>query len=808
MLLMDYPPSKRLKEHHYDAGPDPFSDDEDFTQDDLNEIDHIASQVITGSTVSGTHGSLRCLRGKPEGRKTFSLSSLPGPSRSVETGANPRISYGRTAIPGNGQPFKRDGEESYYSKLEAKHSSLLEKMKGVEEEILMKNGEIRVLRDSLRLANQEKEQQKLALYHQERERAQAQSEREKELSKKIQSLQSELHFKDAEVNKMKNKLQQSERGGKLPGTPSAKSSPKMMSTAALQQDTARHASPGPSSFITKETFTAQLPVRPPALKSCPEYAGTKQTRASIEKETTWDACPSPHLQQGSALLNLLLQHPLDPSSLGLCHLLCVTLDSLSGLIPQPSSICLKSLCGSSTASTSSSADASSPPRPSAQFSQLQSLAMGGLSSLASGHHHTHPKFNPEGHQTHSRFNPEGHVPSPRSSPGAVHLLPLLEHHIGLFCQTLGVVDSSAKSPLRSMSLSGSSVSTMTSNPEDTLAFQEDIALASLKAVHLIVSHSDEAVQTLLSQPVQEVTLDTEVTMKEAIAGPSSPQPGPSKQSVVTEIDRQDHRLAQHPLFKWLVQLADPTYSCSATRKEVVVTCSLGALTLLAERADDEQLKRFDCVMASPMLGHCLSLDSTFNTVLLSVRLLAILVSSDDIAGKLCSHQYPCPFLNIFKYVTSRPNKIATEDHWFKLEIEMIRFLSNLFCQKTFLWTSFFETSCQCNTEVVRSVVVLLHRQWLIMHSAMWRLGQRANWTGPGVTVLREALVLLCWLVQNDSNFSDHCLDVVHMYEQMIPAIRDTFRMIPNITESEELALDEVCGFGTENVEDMDVDEVS
>lgn len=52
----------------------------------------------------------------------------------------------------------------------------------------MKNGEIRVLRDSLRVANQEKEQQKLALYHQEREKAQAQSEKEKELSKKVDQL--------------------------------------------------------------------------------------------------------------------------------------------------------------------------------------------------------------------------------------------------------------------------------------------------------------------------------------------------------------------------------------------------------------------------------------------------------------------------------------------------------------------------------------------------------------------------------------------------------------------------------------------
>lgn len=61
-------------------------------------------------------------------------------------------------------------------------------LKEVEEQILMKNGEIRVLRDSLRLANQEKEQQRQAHLELERDRAHIQSEKEKELSKKVCSL--------------------------------------------------------------------------------------------------------------------------------------------------------------------------------------------------------------------------------------------------------------------------------------------------------------------------------------------------------------------------------------------------------------------------------------------------------------------------------------------------------------------------------------------------------------------------------------------------------------------------------------------
>lgn len=202
--------------------------------------------------------------------------------------------------------------------------------------------------------------------------------------------------------------------------------------------------------------------------------------------------------------------------------------------------------------------------------------MSGLSSLALGYS-THPKV-------HTDFV------SPRSCPGAVHLLPLLEHHISTFCQTLETMDSSVKSPLRSISLSGSSVSTLSSNMEETLGNQEDIVLASLKAVRLIVSQSDEAVQALLSQPSQEVAFDTDA-MEQTSAGPSTQQPGTSKARGVSDRGREEQKFPQRPLFKRLVQLADLAYGSRAVLKEALLTGSLATLSLLAQRADEMQLQR-------------------------------------------------------------------------------------------------------------------------------------------------------------------------------------------------------------------------
>lgn len=54
---MNCPPTKRLRVEAALAIDDPFADDEDFTQDDLDEIDIIASQAITSANAVPGPGS-------------------------------------------------------------------------------------------------------------------------------------------------------------------------------------------------------------------------------------------------------------------------------------------------------------------------------------------------------------------------------------------------------------------------------------------------------------------------------------------------------------------------------------------------------------------------------------------------------------------------------------------------------------------------------------------------------------------------------------------------------------------------------
>ncbi|KAG7278244.1 hypothetical protein CRUP_012740, partial [Coryphaenoides rupestris] len=99
-----------------------------------------------------------------------------------------------------------------------------------------------------------------------------------DLREKIQSLQADLHFKEAEINDTRSRLM--------------KNSPSLRVLGSSPQVHHGRSSPSPTgnTFITKETFGAQL--RPKTTPGVP-----------------------------NGLLSLLLQPYLSPSSLSLCHLL-------------------------------------------------------------------------------------------------------------------------------------------------------------------------------------------------------------------------------------------------------------------------------------------------------------------------------------------------------------------------------------------------------------------------------------------------------------------------------------------------------
>ncbi|CAJ0931555.1 unnamed protein product [Ranitomeya imitator] len=305
-------PSKRYcsSASEFNAMEDVFGDSEDFTADDLEEIDIIASQAYTQdvgtANIDGNHVQGNAILNNRQ-TSTFLQPQRPAPPK-----------RGRVAL-----NSLTDNETPAFGILQSEHEELKQKLKVLQNDTVIKNGEIKVLRDALRQTESNLEQQRIAQAALEKEKTQMYCEKEKELLKKvrigpadipfeddpahfqkdgkvvlrpspslvtkvvlyyhcyegivlpssllapvhkmecvphildeIQSLQSELQFKDVEMIELKTKLQNCERRIVV-----AQASPKSPSVT-VKLESCSSPQLGKMNFPTKESFRATASLKP------------------------------------------------------------------------------------------------------------------------------------------------------------------------------------------------------------------------------------------------------------------------------------------------------------------------------------------------------------------------------------------------------------------------------------------------------------------------------------------------------------------------------------------------------------------
>ncbi|KAK5912015.1 hypothetical protein CesoFtcFv8_001931 [Champsocephalus esox] len=744
---MNCPPTKRLRGRDRVTTmdfDDPFGDDEGFTQDDLNEIDILASQAITSAPAPGP--------GSTAGTKPMELAQgSAGQSRTVgraTTNQSREKTFGFcSSNKGNsgiqsrdpiGNRLQRFGSERAESSslLEAQHAELKRKLKEVEEEIMLKSGEIRVLRDSLGGAQQEKETQRQNQVLLEAQKQKEHENREKELNKKVQSLQSELQFKEAEMNEMKTKLLSSDKS--KTASPLLRNSLKVL-TQLHHGTGGSTSSPTANGFITKEMFGAHVPSKMTPVKTRRDAdRGSSSSRSGDRQEVSR---PDPflsvrpaHLQhRGGVLLGLLLQQPLSPSSLGLSHLLSMSLPDIhltsSGL---SSGFLLHS-------APAASINVGVGVAPRAALSPVQSLAVTGLNML-------------------SQNRPAAAASSgnKRSCPGAALQL------------GLGRLEEAGST--------GFSV--------------EDTGLAALRLLHLLLAHSDKVVEAVLSKESQSKVPDIKTEPSTASVGLCS----------------------QNALLQSLLHLCDAGQSSEGvSQNEELVLNAMKTLCVLIERTPHTHADRLQCVLQ--VVCVCVSADCGLQTVSGGVSVLTSMSDQHTLAQQLCSQHDPCIFLKLFQFIRTRPDNQATHTDWVLLDLQVVRLLSRLMTQRADSWTNNPHSTCQCDTELVQTVVIVFHRQWLDLRGSTGVAPPLPEfpapllpwWRGPAASLLRECLLLLHWLLLHHGSFSESCRPLLHMYDQVIPAVRDTLRRIPELSESEELALEEICRSEGDDTDDMDTE---
>ncbi|XP_017286990.1 ATR-interacting protein [Kryptolebias marmoratus] len=773
---MNCPPTKRLRGMNQDlavAFDDPFGDDDEFTQADLEEIDTIASQAITSA---GPESKTATKPNQPADGSPWTMSA--GPSKPLSRENTFGFNRGNARKPskkppGNmQQPFGADREDSYRL-LEAQHAELKRKLKEVEEEILLKSGEIRVLRDSLKAAQQEKETQRHNQILLQTQRQMEQSEREKELNRKVQSLQSELQFKEAEINDMKTKLLSSDKT-KMP-SPVARKSPKLLSTLAQVHHGSGSSSSSPvgNGFITKEAFGAQISSRTTQMKT-PLKAlrdadrGASSSRSGDGQEVSHPdpflSVSPPHLQhRGGGLLVLLLQQPLSPSNLCLSHLLSMSVTTYSQLYTGPHL-------------HSDPPDGAGPVGdPRAALSLVQSLAATGLNMLSQ-----------------SQTTTAGSSRNNRLCPGAILLLPLLDLHLSQLCRVLDSLRSSSADSRGSDSAAPSSLpsgQTLSGSPGlqrlEVAGFSvEDAGLTALRLLYFLLAHSDEVVMAVL--------------LKENQSTDKTNQPAAHMDVC-----------SQNALLQSLLRLCG-----NSSQKEELILNVLKTLCVLIRRTPHTHSDRLQCVLQVVFL--CLSSDIPAQAVSECVSVLTAMCDHQKLAEQLCSQHDLCVFLKLFQLIRSRPNNQPAPVDLVLLDLQVVRLLNRL-TQSAGSWMNTVQNTCQCYTELVQTTVIILHRQWLDLYGSqelMASVGVSSQqyfgscspwWSSQAASLLRECLLLLHWLLQHHGSFSESCRPLLHMYDQMIPAVREMLRKIPDLSESEELALEEICRSEGDDTEDMDTD---
>ncbi|XP_039403778.1 ATR-interacting protein isoform X3 [Mauremys reevesii] len=696
-----FPPNKRYKsfESKSKQTEDPFGDSDDFTADDLEEIDVIASQALSQVLETNTLSRTTHIQ-KPEQNARPSITPNTTNQKSLNTEQQSVASNAERNMKdqfGHGTEDTRIKDTFGLEVLQTQHEEVKQKLKEIQDEILVKNGEIKILRDSMLQMECTLEEQRRSYMLLEKEKDQTLSEKEKEFSKKLQSLQSELQFKDAEMNELRAKLQNCERT--KPVTPSVTNSSPRKSPSRIVKLEACSLQTGKRSFPTKETFSAEMSLK----VSC--SAANLPSETSLNKEDSKTPCPENELvkqevmeknvsysfvqrqnTQGSVLLNALMKQPIAPGSLlGLCHLLSSNSEVLPGSVLQPNFFNTGST-GISSIRTTYSQDGT--PSSLAALREAQKLAITGLNLIAmdEGSSKGDLAESERGLFLLKRFK----------IPGAVHLLPLVEYHISAYCQALQL-SKSRNSPENQSVSSSRTNSSIISSTEDFRSTLQETTITSLGVLYYLVYYSWDVVYTLLSSEVKSVS-EMEKNMVCNHQSDDKKENSRPQGRTVEPQDAANNDQFQHSLFKKLLQLLALSSTATGSQTDSIMNQSLKVLVKLAENSTVELLISFWHLLTSQMLLRCVCPETPLSAVHLTVRLLAMLIHHQKLAAQLCCHSESCLLLALYMYITSRPDKSASEMLWLQLEQETVRFLTKCVrCSSPSILL--LGTDCQCSLEV-------------------------------------------------------------------------------------------------------------
>ncbi|XP_061187663.1 ATR-interacting protein-like [Saccostrea echinata] len=705
-------------------------------------------------------------------------------------------------------------------------------MESIKQELYVKEGENKILREKLETKEAElsaSKQQKLKLTEQQMKE---QSQRERQLKAEIQSLNTQLQFKERDLAELREKCRDLETSvsaagdSQIPSTSSAHHSPRVRKVVVSPKGK-RSGFPSTKSFLVEEG--SQL-VQPAQSKKDDVEMKDAAITADIKEETEKKGRnrrfqlkvePSKGTVTGNHFLSKLSEVSLqglpgpgsipDRGLMGLLQMNPPSMDLQSFLFDRDST---KLLSPIPTKRMSDKKPAIDRPklRPIVSTNSY-SRAMEGIHSILSGSNQSplislldlsHANISSE--QSASSLQPQG---LSSESQSALLFLPLLNDYLSNYIemmncyvergQTLLSPQSSSSSSFGPSSSSDSTMDSLSSSLNtllrDGAAYANSLesqALSALTVLYKLVLYCDAVRDILLCS--DDVLSDSSVSSFEKVVEEEMDQDNPpSSLSSISSSQSSTNSVRQsvldcHMLGK-IIRLANPGKASSEGEEprkynEWVVHKALSIIRVLSENCRDDQLARILPVIGKGVLSNCLKCSSTPAVVLGGLDTMCSLNKHEKAVLMACSCPNQCVLLPLYQLCSS-PVALFSDEILVEFAAKTLRCLSSVGSHNKEGMNLLLDT--QCKSQLQKSTVLLLHKILL-----QYQLNQSSE----AKRVLQKGTLFLHNLSQVDGQFEEHHYVVQHQYVELICGLNTLFK--PAEYENERCAIAELWYFGRED----------
>ncbi|XP_060066244.1 uncharacterized protein LOC132546542 [Ylistrum balloti] len=397
--------------------------------------------------------------------------------------------------------------------------------------------------------------------------------------------------------------------------------------------------------------------------------------------------------------------------------------------------------------------------------------------------------------------------------GAVLLLPLLADYLGHYQDLLTcAVEVSPQSPPSSRGSSSldSSVESLSSSLSlllrDSALFAnnlEALALAALSILHRLVSYCPSVRAVLFESPESNATTSVHDATNGQMAkhrhggddGSNHDTDISSSGSCSRSQGSGIHQYVEDIyLLRKIFSLANPGQGVHRYNVHIVER-ALDILIVLATHLEEDQVQQLLPLLHNSVLANCLECDNDKSVVIRGLKLLTTLVKFNSFVSSLYVGPDGCLLCLLYNVCIGPVDEVSSE-YRLQTSTQLFHCLYNIISVHKGGAVLLLQSDCRCSVQVIRTVVVVLHRL-LLLYEEREKDGSKCEEENNLLVPLSQGVLLLHTLYQKDDRFSDHRFLVEHQYVRLVTGLTSVFKHLTANNSHELSALGELWDFDDE-----------